>query len=81
MAVMTRARYEESLRSPAFCELLPIRDFLDGVMIRANGAYVAGYELGGLHSYLPVRSMQKLHRALLCGPVSCCANKLWSPAQ
>ena len=51
MAVMTRARYEESLRSPAFCELLPILDFLDGVVIRANGAYVAGYELSGFHSY------------------------------
>src|SRR5438128_5055582 len=40
-----------------------------------------GSGMGGFHSYLPVRSMQKLHRALLCGPAPCGANKLWSAAR
>src|SRR4029453_9328976 len=50
MAVTTTARHEASLRNPALCELLPVRDFLNGVMIRTSGAFVAGYQLGGLHS-------------------------------
>src|SRR5215469_2425800 len=36
---------------PAFCELLPVRDYLDNVIVRSNGAFVAGYELGGINSY------------------------------
>lgn len=64
MAAMTRATYEDSLRNPAFCELLPVRDFLDGVMIRANGAYVAGYELSGLHSYYD-SDQQRQHLKML----------------
>lgn len=50
MAV-TRIQHEISMRNPAFSELLPVRDFLDGVMVRTNGAFVAGYELGGIHSF------------------------------
>ena len=45
---------EQKLREitrPAVCELLPVRDFLDDVMIRADGAYVAGFHLGGALSY------------------------------
>ncbi len=51
MAVTTRTQHELSTRNPAFSELLPVRDFLDGVMVRTSGAFVAGYELGGLHSF------------------------------
>ena len=48
---LTLREHEKSLEQPALCELLPVRDFLDGVMIRTNGAFVAGYELGGMNSY------------------------------
>ena len=42
---MTTREHEASLHQPAFCELLPIRDFLDGVIVRSDGAFVAGYDL------------------------------------
>src|SRR5262245_48284570 len=48
---LTLREYEISMHQPALCELLPVRDILDGVMIRTNGAFVAGYELGGMNSY------------------------------
>jgi len=48
---MTMREHEEFLHQPALCELLPVRDFLDDVMVRTNGAFVAGYELGGINSY------------------------------
>src|SRR5262245_47421318 len=50
MAVKTQAQHELQMRNPAFAELLPVRDFLDGVMVRTSGAFVAGYQLGGIHS-------------------------------
>jgi type IV secretory pathway VirB4 component len=48
---MTMRRWEESLKQPAFCELLPIRDYLDNVMVRTNGSFVAGYEAIGLNTF------------------------------
>ncbi|HTW32679.1 MAG TPA: hypothetical protein VMD76_13440, partial [Candidatus Sulfotelmatobacter sp.] len=48
---LTMRQHEASLHQPAFCELLPVRDFLDNVIVRSNGAFVAGYELGGINSY------------------------------
>jgi type IV secretory pathway VirB4 component len=48
---MTTEQHEATLHMPALCELLPIRDFLDDVMVRTDGSFVAGYELGGIHSY------------------------------
>lgn len=50
---MTYAEREKKLRAPAVCELLPLRDLPDGddVMIRTNGAFVAGYELRGILAY------------------------------
>src|ERR1700693_949206 len=36
---------------PALCDLLPVRDFLDDVMIRNNGSFVAGFKLSGSHTY------------------------------
>ena len=33
------------------CEHLPVRDYLDNVVVRTNGAFVAGYELRGITSY------------------------------
>ena len=48
---VTMRQHEANLRQPAFCELLPIRDYLDNVIVRSNGALVAGYDLGGINSY------------------------------
>ena len=48
---MTLRQHPASLHEPAFCELLPVRDFLDNVIVRSNGAFVAAYELGGIKSY------------------------------
>ena len=48
---LTFAQHEKKKKSPAVCELLPLRDILDKVMVRTNGAFVAGYELRGVLSY------------------------------
>src|SRR6185312_14017134 len=32
-------------------ELLPVRDYLDNIMVRTDGSFVAGYALKGLTSY------------------------------
>jgi hypothetical protein len=47
---MTYEEHEKRMKSPAVCELLPLRDLPEGdnVMIRTNGAFVAGYELRGI---------------------------------
>ena len=50
MPKTTEERLKEITR-PAVCDLLPVRDFLDDVMIRADGSYVAGFHLGGALSY------------------------------
>src|SRR5579871_4056941 len=48
---LTARQWEESLRQPALCELLPIRDYLDNVMVRTNGSFVAGYNAIGLNTF------------------------------
>jgi len=55
---LTLREYESSLHQPALCELLPVRDFLDRVMIRTSGAFVAGYELSGINSYYHADEMR-----------------------
>jgi hypothetical protein len=47
----TWQQHEKMLDDPALCEQLPVRDYLDNVMVRTSGALVAGYELGGATSY------------------------------
>src|SRR5215469_17632657 len=47
----TWAQHEKTLSEPGLCELLPIRDFIDKVMVRLPGELVAGYELKGAISY------------------------------
>src|ERR1700726_5077377 len=47
----TLRQWEDSLRQPALCELLPVRDYLDGCIIRTNGCFVAGYETSGLNTF------------------------------
>ena len=48
---LTQEQREKQLDDPALCEQLPVRDYLDNVMVRTNGALVAGYELHGITSY------------------------------
>ncbi len=48
---LTTSKHEQNLKVPAVCELLPVRDILDSVMVRTSGAFVAGYELRGILSY------------------------------
>ena len=47
----TLAAYQRGIQKPALCELLPIREYLDGVMVQTDGSVVAGYELSGLNSF------------------------------
>jgi hypothetical protein len=51
MRPLTSAKHDDSLRKPALCELLPVREYLDGVMVQVDGSLVAGYELTGLNSF------------------------------
>ncbi len=48
---ITMAEHKKALRKPPLCELLPVRDYLDGVAVQMDGSFVAGYELDGLNSY------------------------------
>jgi type IV secretory pathway VirB4 component len=50
---MTYAEHDRKLKVPAVCELFPLRDLPAGenIMVRTNGAFVAGYELKGVLSY------------------------------
>src|SRR5205823_1656936 len=43
--------HEKQLDEPALCEQLPVRDYLDNVMVRTNGSFVAGYRIRGIGSY------------------------------
>jgi type IV secretory pathway VirB4 component len=48
---VTNEQYEKKLHDPALCEQLPVRDYLDNIVVRTNGSLVAGYELRGLTTY------------------------------
>lgn len=48
---LTQEQHEKRLDDAALCEQLPVRDYLDNVMVRTNGALAAGYELRGITSY------------------------------
>jgi hypothetical protein len=48
---LTIAKHSESLRKRALCELLPVREYLDGIMVQVDGSLAAGYELSGLASF------------------------------
>ena len=47
----TIAEHQRSLTAPAMCELLPIRAFLDDVMVRLDGSYIAGFHINGAQTY------------------------------
>ncbi len=62
---ITMTQHEKSLENPSVAELLPIRDYLDGVMVRTSGALVAGYELRGIASYFASDQERNQHKAML----------------
>ena len=44
MSPLTTKKHADEMRKPALCELLPVREYLDGVMVQVDGSLVAGYE-------------------------------------
>src|SRR5947207_14378172 len=51
-------QHEFELHNPALCEELRIRDILDNVAVMTSGAFVAAYELSGVHSYYHTEEMR-----------------------
>jgi len=64
---MTYQEHDRKLKVPAVCELLPLRDLPQGddVMVRTNGAFVAGYELRGVLSYFATDGDRNQAKAML----------------
>ena len=66
---MTHAEHEPngSFNAPAVCELLPLRDLPcgDNVMVRTNGAFVAGYELRGILAYFATDVDRNQNKSML----------------
>src|SRR6185312_2318618 len=64
---VTYAEHERKLRAPAVCELLPLRDLPlgDDIMVRTNGAFVAGYELKGILAYFSTDTNRNQNKAML----------------
>ena len=64
---MTYAEHDKKLKVPAVCELLPLRDLPvdDNIMVRTNGAFVAGYELKGILSYFATDDDRNRSKSLL----------------
>ncbi len=48
---LTLEQHQRSLSAPPLCEQLRIRDLLDNVAVQIDGSMVAGFEVGGIHSY------------------------------
>jgi len=49
-SAVTWKAHEAELRNPALCEELRVRDILDNLIVTTSGAFVAAYELAGIHS-------------------------------
>jgi hypothetical protein len=62
---LTQKQHEKTLNDPAMCKLLPVRDYLDNVMVRTSGAFVAGYELRGVNSYFASDQERNRAKAML----------------
>src|SRR6266568_2022244 len=56
--VTSSRQHEFELHNPALCEELRIRDILDNVAVMTSGAFVAAYELSGVHSYYHTEEMR-----------------------
>ncbi|HYR45327.1 MAG TPA: hypothetical protein VER98_20000, partial [Terriglobia bacterium] len=53
-------QHELELHAPALCEELRIRDILDSVGVMTSGAFVAAYELSGVHSHYHTEELRNL---------------------
>src|ERR1700722_15158243 len=64
---ITYAEYDKKLKAPAVCELLRLRALPEGdnVMVRTNGAFVAGFELKGFLSYFATDQDRNHAKAML----------------
>lgn len=62
---MTAAQFAKTLEHPAMCEQLPVRDYLDNVIVRTNGAFVAGYALEGAITYFASDTTRERTKMLL----------------
>ena len=51
-------QHESELHNPALCEELRIRDIVDSVGVTTSGAFVAAYQLSGIHSYYHTEEMR-----------------------
>ena len=78
---MTYAEHEKKKKSPAVCELFSLRDLPEGenIMVRTNGAFVAGYELRGILGYFATDGDRNQTKAMLeasfeACPMSVCAS-------
>src|SRR5215470_2713148 len=58
LRITSSRQHEAELHNPALCEELRIRDILDNVANMTSGAFVAAYELGGVHSYYHTEEMR-----------------------
>jgi len=64
---VTQAEHDRRLKVPAVCELLPLRDLPlgDNIMVRTNGAFVAGYELRGILAYFATDGDRNQNKSML----------------
>ena len=64
---VTQAEHDRRLKVPAVCELLPLRDLPvgDNIMVRTNGAFVAGYELRGFLAYFATDGDRNQNKSML----------------
>ncbi len=62
---ITLEQHEKGLEDPAVCELLPVRDYLDGMLVRTNGALVAGYELRGVNAFFASDEQRDRNKVML----------------
>jgi len=61
---LTVEQHEKNLQEPALCEQLAVRDYLDDVVVRTSGSFVAGYALKGLTSYFASDEGRKRSRGI-----------------
>lgn len=62
---VTLEQYEKRLEDPAVCELLPVRDYIDGMLVRTNGSLVAGYELRGVNAFFASDEQRDRNKVML----------------
>ncbi len=68
---LTLRQWEDSLRQPALCEWLPVRDYLDNCIIRTSGSFVAGYETTGLNTFFHADETRNRTKEILEALVRC----------